>query len=306
MDAAQSLDRRGVKAPRELQRLAEEDRAVPVVVNMPRQEGQERGQRRVGAALAHQGADARLGLVAPLHQQRLAHVRGVARLEVGDAHQHRSRALRLLGERAHAEAHRGLGDGVAADHEGLLDGDPPALGPRAEIGEHGEAMIEAVLGALGAVAREHFEGRVERPELGRDRPDPELAQAQRLAQRAGRVVLRDRRAEAGDEAPRLGGEVDGDVEVNAPVLHPRRVMAHRLPAEGARAAAELELPVVPFTGEHAVADAPLRERVALMGTAIVERVDRVAVAHANEAVPSPLRSVGFPGSRSARGPISIQ
>src|SRR4029079_7818387 len=96
-------------------------------------------------------------------------------------------------------------------HEGLLRRDHAPLDPGAEVGQHGEAVIEAPGGPLGAVLGEHLERWIERAELLPAGPDPERAQAERLAQRARRFILAYSVAEAGDEAPRLRGGVDGRV-----------------------------------------------------------------------------------------------
>ena len=67
--------------------------------------------------------------------------------------------------RAMSRARR-LGDRVRGLRERLLDTDEPTLGEAQEVGEHREAVIEAVFGPRGSryVGRDQREARAERTE----------------------------------------------------------------------------------------------------------------------------------------------
>src|SRR5262249_1471317 len=108
----------------------------------------------------------------------------------------------------------------------------------------------------------------------------------------------------------LGAAIDRAVEVHPAVLDAGRVAPHRLAAEGARARGELELPVVPLAGEHPVPHAPLRERIALVGAAVVDSVHALAHAHARIAPPARVLAqhrgaFGERVQRSEIGPVGL-
>jgi hypothetical protein len=184
---------------------------------------------------------------------------------------------------AAAEVPRRLGDTRRRQRKGLLHGQPPTLHPGERVREHGEPMVEAIFGPRRAVLRQHRKGRTERPQGGS--PSAMFPQAEALAQRTGRVVVHEGRPEPRFEACGLLRVVDGAVELHPPVLHERQIAPHGLASEQTASGGQIELPVVPLAGEHAVSHAALGERVSLVGTAIVEGVHHVALSDTDEALP---------------------
>src|SRR5262249_7025207 len=111
----------------------------------------------------------------------------------------------------------------------------------------------------------------------------ERAEAQRLAQRPGPVVVGERLAKAALEPEALANRIDRAVGEDSPPRDARRIAPHRVAAKEAVAAREVELPIVPLTGETGSALSPWGGGIALWRAALVDAVPAPAEPHAGKA-----------------------
>ena len=178
-----ALARGGREAARELQRLGEEDRAVAVVEDVARDEGQERRRPRSRAARLD---DARTRASASSRRSATsASATRPARSPRGRSFDERAptRPGRVRGARA--EVQRRLGDRVRGEDEGLLGADAAALGPaQSRSASTARPWSKPYSARSAPSSARSSKPRAERAEPRVGRRDTERAEPQRLAQRA--------------------------------------------------------------------------------------------------------------------------